>query len=46
VLPGGVPAYTAHVPGTRAFVDYSVVEQYHTVLIHRVEELVAYLTAK
>ena len=29
----GVPAYTAMVPGTNAFVDYTVVEQYHTVMI-------------
>lgn len=29
----GVPAFAAMVPGTTAFVDYVVVEQYHTVLI-------------
>jgi hypothetical protein len=29
----GVPAFTAMVPGTNAFVDYVVVEQYKTVLI-------------
>lgn len=29
----GVPVYVAAVPGTYAFVDYSVVEQYNTVLI-------------
>jgi hypothetical protein len=29
----GVPAYTAMVPGTNAFVDYTVVEQYKTVMI-------------
>ena len=29
----GVPAYTAAVPGTIAFVDYTVVEQYATVMI-------------
>ena len=33
----GVPAYTAAVPGTEAFVDYVVVEQYKTVLIIGVE---------
>lgn len=32
----GVPAFTAAVPGTDAFVDYIVVEQYHTVMILRV----------
>jgi hypothetical protein len=29
----GVPAFTAMVPGTNAFVDYIVVEQYKTVMI-------------
>lgn len=29
----GVPAFTAMVPGTTAFVDYIVVDQYHTVMI-------------
>jgi hypothetical protein len=29
----GVPAYTAAVPGTTAFVDYTVVDQYETVMI-------------
>lgn len=29
----GVPAYAARVPGTHTFVDYAVVEQFHTVLI-------------
>jgi len=29
----GVPAYTAMVPGTNAFVDYTVIEQYNTVMI-------------
>lgn len=29
----GVPVYVAAVPDTYAFVDYSVVEQYNTVLI-------------
>ena len=29
----GVPAYVARIPGTEAFVDYTVVEQYRTVLI-------------
>jgi hypothetical protein len=29
----GVPAFTAMVPGTAAFVDYLVVEQYSTVVI-------------
>lgn len=29
----GVPAFTAMVPGTNAFVDYIVVEQFQTVLI-------------
>jgi hypothetical protein len=33
----GVPAYTAAVPGTDAFVDYVVVDQYKTVLIIGVE---------
>ncbi len=33
----GVPAYTARVPGTDAFVDYVVVEQFKTVLILGVE---------
>lgn len=32
----GVAAYTAMVPGTTAFVDYLVVEQYRTVLIKAV----------
>lgn len=34
----GVPAYTAAVPGTIAFVDYTVVEQYATILILRVSD--------
>lgn len=29
----GVPAFVAEVPGTGAFVDYTVIEQYQTVLI-------------
>lgn len=29
----GVPAFTAMVPGTNAFVDYVVVKQYQTVMI-------------
>ena len=29
----GVPAFTAMVPGTNAFVDYIVVDQYKTVMI-------------
>lgn len=29
----GVPAYVARIPGTEAFVDYTVVEEYRTVLI-------------
>jgi len=32
----GVAAYTAAVPGTDAFVDYLVIDQYETVLILRV----------
>lgn len=32
----GLPAYTAKVPGTDAFVDYTVIEQYKTVMILRV----------
>lgn len=35
----GVPAYTARVPGTDAYVDYVVVEQYKTVLILGVEDV-------
>lgn len=29
----GVPAYVAEVPGTDAFVDYTVIDQYCTVVI-------------
>lgn len=29
----GVPAFTAMVPGTNAFVDYTVIEQFQTVMI-------------
>jgi hypothetical protein len=28
-----VPAFTARVPGTRAFVDYTVIDQYRVVAI-------------
>ena len=35
----GVPAYTAAVPGTDAFVDYVVVAQYRTVLILAVDNV-------
>lgn len=35
----GVPAYVAEVPGTDAFVDYTVIEQYQTVLILKVTNL-------
>lgn len=35
----GVPAFTAMVPGTNAFVDYVVVAQFRTVLILGVTNL-------
>jgi hypothetical protein len=35
----GLPAYTASVHGCDAFVDYTVVDQYHTVMILRVDSL-------
>ena len=38
-LPRRVPAYVASVPGTDAFVDYTVIEQYRTVVIFAVTSL-------
>lgn len=35
----GVPAYVAEVPGTDAFVDYTVIDQYKTILILAVTTL-------
>lgn len=35
----GVPGYVAEVPGTSAFVDYIVVEQFRTILIHNVVDV-------
>ena len=35
----GVPAFTASVPGTDAWVDYIVVDQYQTIMILGVSDL-------
>ena len=34
----GVPSYVAAIPGTSAFVAYSVIEQYHAVRIHDIDD--------
>lgn len=34
----GVPSYVAAIPGTDAFVAYSIIEQFHAVRIHDIDD--------